>query len=178
MRENEKAHHVSVLKQQAYDAAMERIRDKVFYHLIIDIQWPLPHHPALHPSFFSTLLPPQLHPNLYLLSAITHNRTCYSGISKNLLKREDSMKVLVNLADDSRNESNTRNICVGRELNYSSNNYRLRINFLFLFYSLKLDSEPFSSGFSVCTCALFTHQTVRTDSTDRGMDMLYIIQKL
>jgi hypothetical protein len=29
MRENEKAHHMSVLKQQAYDTAMERIRDKV-----------------------------------------------------------------------------------------------------------------------------------------------------
>jgi hypothetical protein len=60
MRENEKAHHMSVLKQQAYDAAMERIRDKVC-DLITVIQYYFFH---FLPVSLTLFLSPTLETNL------------------------------------------------------------------------------------------------------------------
>jgi hypothetical protein len=87
MRENEKAHHMSVLKQQAYDTAMERIRDKVcdlvniirrdlffnfFYSILLSLSLSLPH-TSRHityfcPPFTSSPLSVPIFSNTLLLS--------------------------------------------------------------------------------------------------------------
>ena len=159
MRENEKAHHMSVLKQQAYDTAMERIRDKVgdlitvfrytfslftfvsLYHSFFLFSLAHSKMSLLPPSFLTFIVsffcpfifyPLSISMSLTLLTPLyvalkyyysctycyLHNvlllthRTCYSDISKSLLKKEVSMKDSGNLADDP--EFGSRILCLDR----------------------------------------------------------------